>query len=67
MANQTDIVTLRQLVDARPFLTVRWVRSLVATGDLKPYSKVGGRLLFSLKAVDAVVAEGRERMADRFG
>lgn len=56
-----DIVTLRQLVVARPFLSERWVRSLMATGELRPYSKLGGRLLFRLADVDAVVEAGRAR------
>lgn len=55
MDDTCDIVTLRQLVERRPFLTERWVRSLVASGAI-PARRLGGRLLFRLSEVDAAVA-----------
>lgn len=56
MEEPCDIVTLRQLTERRPFLTERWVRSLVASGSL-PAQRLGGRLLFRLSEVDAAVSE----------
>lgn len=60
MDDPSDVVTLRQLVAARPFLTERWVRSLLSTGELHPYSRLGGRLLFRLADVDTAVDAGRQ-------
>lgn len=42
-----ELLTLPQLLDAVPWLTERWVRSMVFDGRL-PRRKVGGRLLFHL-------------------
>lgn len=61
MEEPSDIVTLRQLVEARPFLSERWIRSLLSSGDLSAYSRLGGRLLFRLTDVDAVVEGARPR------
>jgi hypothetical protein len=47
-------VTLKQLVEERPYLTERWVRSLVSARKL-PHHKLGGRLLFDLDEVDRTV------------
>jgi hypothetical protein len=49
--------TLHQLLDEVPWLTERWVRSMVADGRL-PKRKVGGRLLFHLDDLAQLVAEG---------
>lgn len=57
MNGATDLLTMRQLLEAAPWLTERWVRSLVARREL-PHYKVGGRLLFKLADVEAVVAQG---------
>lgn len=52
---------LDQLLEARPWLTERWVRRMVAERRI-PFSKVGGgpkaRLLFNLSDVDAMVEAG---------
>lgn len=59
MDEQCLLVTLDQLVTARPFLTPRWVRSMVASErpepERFPHYKVGGKLVFDLEEVDAFV------------
>jgi hypothetical protein len=45
----SELLTLRQLVETRPYLTERWVRSMVARPDPTqrlPHYKPGGKLLF---------------------
>jgi hypothetical protein len=51
-----DLLTLPQLLDAAPFLTERWVRSMVAA-DRLPHRKLGRRLLFRLADVEALVEQ----------
>lgn len=51
----SDLVNLRQLVEARPVLTERWVRSMCGRKDPNeqfPHYKPGGRLVFDLDEVD---------------
>jgi hypothetical protein len=51
-----ELMTLTQLLEARPYLTERWVRSMVARrdpGERMPHYKPGGRLLFDPDEVDA--------------
>lgn len=55
---RTMLVTLPQLVEQRPWLTERWVRSLVAARKV-PFHKVSGRLLFDPADFDALAAAGR--------
>lgn len=54
MTEYCDYVTLPQLIERRPYLTERWIRSLVASGTLKR-RKLGGRLIFVLSEIDALV------------
>jgi hypothetical protein len=55
-------VRLDQLLEARPFLTERWVRRLVFERRI-PFAKLGNgpkaRLIFNLDDVDAMVESGR--------
>lgn len=53
-----NLKTLRQLVVARPFLSERWVRSLV-DADRIPHYKLGGKLLFDLDEIDDFVRKTR--------
>lgn len=56
----TDLNTLRtlpQLLDECPWLTERWVRSMVADGRL-PRRKVGKRLLFRLDDLTPLIELG---------
>lgn len=61
-ASSPQWVRLDQLLEARPFLTERWVRRLVFERRI-PFAKLGNgpkaRLLFDLVAVDAMVENGR--------
>jgi hypothetical protein len=65
MTEDCRLVTLAQLVELRPFLTERWVRSMVASGrgrseeDRLPHYRVGGKLVFDLDEFDAFVRRGR--------
>ena len=52
------LVTLAQAVEARPWLTERFLRRLVAERRV-PYFKVGGKLLFDLDDLDALAERGR--------
>jgi excisionase family DNA binding protein len=59
MANMPfSAVTLKQLLEARPWLTERFVRRLVAERRV-PFSKVGERLLFDVADFDELVEAGR--------
>jgi Helix-turn-helix domain len=51
MTELCDLVTLPQLIEQRPFLSERWVRSLVRAKAL-PFYKPAGKLLFSLSEID---------------
>ena len=51
-------LTLKQLIEARPWLTERYVRRLVAERRV-PFSKVGERLLFDVADFDHLVEVGR--------
>jgi hypothetical protein len=53
-----QLVSLRQAVEARPWLTERHLRRLVAERRLA-YSKVGGKLVFDLADIDGLVVAGR--------
>jgi excisionase family DNA binding protein len=52
------LVTLRQAVAERPWLTERWLRRLVYERRV-PFHKVGGRLLFDLEDLDKLAESGR--------
>jgi hypothetical protein len=51
-------VTVKQAVEARPWLTERWLRRKVYERRI-PYAKADGRLLFALEDIDAYVAANR--------
>ena len=51
-------LTLKQLLEARPWLTERYVRRLVAERRIR-FSKVGERLLFDVADFDRLVEAGR--------
>jgi hypothetical protein len=53
-----QLVTLRQAVEARPWLSERLVRRLVAERRV-PFHKVASRLLFDLADLDAFAESGR--------
>jgi excisionase family DNA binding protein len=53
-----QLMTLPQLLEARPWLTERFVRTLVAERRI-PFHKVGRKLIFDLSDVDALVEAGR--------
>jgi len=53
-----QLATLVQVVEARPWLTERWLRRLVAERRVA-YHKCGGRLLFDLADIDALAEGGR--------
>lgn len=58
----TDLLTLRQLVQARPYLTERWVRSMCGRSEVNeklPHYKPGGKLLFDPDEVDAFLRRNR--------
>ncbi|MBK9180968.1 MAG: DNA-binding protein [Acidimicrobiales bacterium] len=59
-----QLVTIPQAVEARPWLTERYLRRLVAERRL-PYHKVAGRLLFDLADLDAHAEEHRVEPAPR--
>ncbi len=63
MAN-TDLVTLRQTLDAWPWMTERWLRRLVAERRI-PFYKLPGssRLLFDLADLDRLAESGRVDIA----
>lgn len=52
------LVTLKQLATARPWITERFARRLVADRKV-PFYKVSGKLLFDLEEVDALAECGR--------
>ncbi len=56
------LATLTQVVEARPWLTERWLRRLVAERRVA-YHKCGGRLLFDLDDIDALAEAGRVEAA----
>ena len=53
-----NLVTLRQLLEARPWLSERFARRLVAERKV-PFYKVSGKLLFDLEEVDQLAESGR--------
>lgn len=53
-----NLVTLRQAVERRPWLTERLLRRLVAERRV-PFHKVSRRLLFDLDDLDAFAEAGR--------
>lgn len=57
-----SLVTLHQATAARPWLTDRWLRRLVAERRI-PFHKVGGRLLFDLADIDNLAETGRVEAA----
>lgn len=61
MNDPHDQVTLPQLLERRPFLTARWVRSLVAAGTI-PHRKLGGRLIFRCSEIDALIEKSVEEV-----
>jgi excisionase family DNA binding protein len=52
------LVTLSQAVEARPWLTERWLRRLVYERRIA-FHKVGRRLLFDLRDLDQLTESGR--------
>jgi excisionase family DNA binding protein len=58
MLSEQTIVTLDQLLEARPWLTQRKVRQLVAERTI-PFYKPGRRLLFNLTDIDNRIQESR--------
>lgn len=52
------LVTIRQAIEARPWLTERYARRLVFERRVT-YYRVGGRVLLDLADVDRLVEEGR--------
>lgn len=59
MDDSCDWVTLNQLLELRPFLTTRWVRSLLAAGTLQR-RKLGGKLIFRPSEIDALIESSGE-------
>jgi hypothetical protein len=58
-----ELVTLRQAVEQRPWLTERWLRRLVYERRVS-FHKVGNRLVFDLADLDTLVEQGRVERAD---
>jgi hypothetical protein len=56
MNDEIDYVTLEQLVEQRPFLTKRWVRSLTTAGTIRR-RRLGGKNLYRLGEIDALIVE----------
>jgi hypothetical protein len=56
-ADLNELLTLHQLVETCPWLTERWVRSMVADGRL-PRRKIGNRLLFRLDDLAPLIQLG---------
>jgi hypothetical protein len=56
--NPSAFVTLRQVVEARPWITERWLRRAVQEHRV-PFYKVDGRLLFDLDELDQYVMSQR--------
>jgi excisionase family DNA binding protein len=54
VAVNRQVVTLKQALEARPFLTERHLRRLVAERRM-PFYKLGGKLLFDLDEIDNLV------------
>ena len=54
--------TLAQTLEERPWLTERYLRRLVAERRI-PYHKPGGRLVFDLADIDALVENSRVEAA----
>ena len=57
-ATSRHLVTLRQAVEQRPWLTERWLRRLVFERRV-PFHRVGSRLLFDLDDLDTLAEQGR--------
>jgi hypothetical protein len=57
-----QLVTLRQAVEQRPWLTERWLRRLVLERRV-PFHKVGGKVLFDLADLDNLAEHGRVESA----
>ena len=53
-----QLVTLAQAVEARPWVSERFLRRLVAERRV-PFHKVGSRLLFDLDDLDNLAERGR--------
>jgi len=53
------LVTLRQVLDERPWLTERYLRRLVAERRVTFYKPSPGRLLFDLDDIDKLAEVGR--------
>lgn len=61
-----QLVNIPQAIEARPWLTERFLRRLVEEQRV-PYHKVAGRVLFDLAELDALAEAGRvEPPAHRF-
>lgn len=60
MNDLSRLVTLPVLLERCPWLTERWVRSLVHA-DTIPHYKPAGRLLFDLDEVEAWARQRSER------
>jgi len=53
------LVTLPQALEHHPWLTERYLRRLVAERRIPYYKPSGGRLLFDLADIDALVETSR--------
>jgi len=53
-----QLATFRQTIEARPWLNDRWLRRIVSERRVS-FHKVGGRLLFDLRDIDALAEAGR--------
>lgn len=60
MSDPRTYVTLSQLLEKRPYLTERWVRSLLTARTIKR-RKLGGRLMFRPEEFDALIEADADR------
>lgn len=62
MTSNRDLHTLPQAVEARPFLTIRWLRNLIYERGIPSY-RLGGRVLIDLNELDAYIESSRRETA----
>ena len=55
---ERELRTLSQAAQERPFLTLRWLRQLVAEHRIPSY-KLGGKVLVDLAELDAFIEASR--------
>ena len=58
VSGDRQLVTLDQAVEARPYLTKRHLRRLIAEHRLASF-KIGGKVLVDLKIIDQLVEASR--------